>query len=173
MLKDNFILNLGGKYEKERKNFCRSYSSYSYSNYSGLLIARNSRRQANPNVGDGENEVVEEFVTKLEDGTRLNTSEQMKNSKRVEGVEISNIQVTEKDNVSLILGTATNVTDQVQNGFTMDVKIVDKQGNEIVKIGALVGKLEPGESTEFNTSATFDFANAYDFSVEKTGEYDG
>lgn len=136
----------------------------------GLLIARNSRRQQTGNNGD-ENYVEEEFVQRLEDGTRLNTSEQMKTSKRVEGVEITNIQVTEKDNVSLILGTATNVSDKVQQGFTMDVKIVDKAGNEVVTIGAIVGKLEPGESEEFNTSATFDFANAYDFSVVKTGDY--
>lgn len=137
----------------------------------GLLISRNARRQEGTQTGDNDNYVEEEFVTRLEDGTRLNTSEELHKAKRIEGVEISNLQVTEKDNMSLILGTATNVTDTTQQGFTMDVKVVDKEGNEMATIGALVGSLEPGESTEFNASGTFDFANAYDFTVVKTGDY--
>ncbi len=137
----------------------------------GLVISRNSRRQQIADGGEDENYVEEEFVQRLEDGTRLNTSEQLHTTKRIEGVEISNIQVTEKDNLTDILGTATNVTDKVQQGFTMDVKILDKEGNEITTIGGIVGKLEPGESTEFHSNATFDFANAYDFTVIKTGDY--
>ncbi len=139
----------------------------------GLLIARNSRRQqtANNDGGEDENYVEEEFVQRLEDGTRLNTSEQLHNTKRVEGVEVTNIQVTEKDNLSDVLATATNVTDQVQQGISVDIKIVDKEGKELTTIPALIKRLEPGESTELHANATFDFANAYDFTVTKTGDY--
>ena len=137
----------------------------------GLLISRNSRRQQIADGGEDENYVEEEFVTRLEDGTRLNTSEQLQTTKRVEGVEVTNIQVTEKDNLSDILATATNVTDQVQQGLIVDVKIIDKEGKELTTVRGIIGKLEPGESTEFHANATFDFANAYDYTVTKTGDY--
>ena len=124
----------------------------------------------------GENKVTEtidtpqpqeEFVNQLDDGTRLNTSDKLHETKTVDGLEITNFQLTEKDNVTLLLGTVTNTSDTKKGGYPVDVKIVDRQGNEIITIVAFIGSLEPGQSTQFNTSATFDYANAYDFSITK------
>ena len=109
----------------------------------------------------------EEFVDKLEDGTRLNNSSKLKETKKIDGIEISDFQLTEKDNVTLLLGTAKNTSGITRGGYPVDVKVLDKYGNEIVTISAFLGKLEPGESTQFSTSATFDCVNAYDFSITK------
>lgn len=108
-----------------------------------------------------------ENVELLEDGTRLNTSNKLKETKKINGMEISNFQLTEKDNVTLLLGTVTNTSSTKQGGYPVNVKIVDEQGNEIITVGAYLGELEPGESTQFNTSATFDCVNAYDFSISQ------
>lgn len=112
-------------------------------------------------------ESQEKNVKILEDGTKLNTSNKLKQTKKINGMEISNLQLTEKNNVSVLLGTVKNVTDTRQGGYRVNVKIVDEQGNEIITVGAIIGELEPGETTEFNTSASFDYANAYDFSVSE------
>lgn len=109
----------------------------------------------------------EEFVSQLDDGTRLNTSDKLHETKTIDGMEITDFQLTEKDNVTLLLGTVKNTSSTTQGGYPVDVKIVDQQGNEIITIVAYIGSLEPGESTQFNTSATFDYANAYDFSITK------
>lgn len=109
----------------------------------------------------------EKNVELLEDGTRLNTSNKLKETKKINGMEISNFQLTEKDNVTLLLGTVTNTSNTKQGGYPVNVKIIDEQGNEIITVGAYLGELEPGESTQFNTSATFDWVNAYDFSVSE------
>ena len=111
--------------------------------------------------------VKEEFVNVLEDGTRLNTSNKLKETKRINGMEISNFQLTEKDNVTLLLGTVTNTSGTKQGGYPVNVKIVDKQGNEMITIEAYLGELEAGESTQFNTSSSFDWVNAYDFTISK------
>ena len=108
-----------------------------------------------------------ENVELLEDGTRLNTSNKLKETKKINGMEISNFQLTEKDNVTLLLGTVTNTSSTKQGGYPVNVKIVDEQGNERITVGAYLGELEPGESTQFNTSATFDCVNAYDFSISQ------
>ena len=109
----------------------------------------------------------EEFVDVLEDGTRLNTSNKLHETKKFEGMEITNFQLTEKGNVTLLLGTITNKTETKQGGFPVDVKIVDKQGNELITVAAYMPPLEAGESSQLSTNATFDYANAYDFSISR------
>ena len=109
----------------------------------------------------------EEFVNVLEDGTRLNTSSKLHETKKFEGMEITNFQLTEKGDVTLLLGTITNKSQTKQGGFPVNVKVVDKQQKEIVTVGAFMPPLEPGESAQLSTNATADFANAYDFSISR------
>lgn len=133
------------------------------------IIMNNSSQEEKQEItkADKTVELQEKNVKVLEDGTKLNTSNKLKQSKKINGLEISNLQLTEKNNVSVLLGTVKNVTDTKQGGYRINVKIVDEQGNEIITVGAIIGELEPGETTEFNTSATFDYANAYDFTVSE------
>ena len=129
-----------------------------------IIVKNMSKNKA---VEENNTQSEEEFVNILEDGTRLNTSDKLHETKIIDGMEITNFQLTEKDNVTLLLGTVTNTSDTTKGDYPVDVKIIDKEGNEIITIAAYIGSLEPGESTQFNTSATFDYANAYDFSVTK------
>ena len=109
----------------------------------------------------------EEFVNILEDGTRLNTSAKLQETKQIEGLEISDLQLTEKENVTLLLGTITNTSDTTQGGYPIEIKVLDKNGNEITTVSAYIGTLEPGKTTQLNTSKTFDYANAYDINIAK------
>lgn len=121
----------------------------------------------NKDQKDEINLVNEEFVDKLEDGTRLNTSNKLQETKTFEGMEISNLQLTENNNVTLLLGTITNKSTTKQGGFPVNIKLVDKNGNEIITVVGYIEELKPGESTQLSTSATFDYANAYDFTIRK------
>lgn len=131
----------------------------------GLLIFRNGKNKDKEQPQ--ENIVKEEFVEVLGDGTRLNTSDKLSQTKTIDGLEITNFQLTEKNNVTVLLGTITNKTSVVKGDYAVDIKILDKQGNEIVTVGGYIGKLQPGQSTQLNSSATFDYANAYDFEITK------
>lgn len=135
------------------------------------IVMKNQKDKKEPEVEIKNQETTvekqEKDVELLEDGTRLNTSNKLKETKTINGMEISNFQLTEKDNVTLLLGTVTNTSSTKQGGYPVNVKIVDEQGNEIITVGAYLGELEPGESTQFNTSATFDCVNAYDFSISQ------
>lgn len=140
---------------------------------SAILLITKVKKESTENVESEKNEVAnvntvkEEFVEVLEDGTRLNTSSKLKEVKKFEGLEISNLQITEKDNVTLLLGTITNVSQTKQERHPVNIKIIDKYGNEIITISAIIGELEAGESTQLSTNATFDFANAYDFIISR------
>ncbi len=117
--------------------------------------------------GEVEDTTKEEFVEILEDGTKLNNSTKLAETKKFEGMEITNFQLTEKDNVSLLLGTITNTSDSIKGGYPITIKIIDKSENEIVTVGGFVKELQPGESTQLSISATFDYANAYDFEMNR------
>ena len=133
-----------------------------------LMIISNIKKQKNNNeTASEENVVTEEFVDVLDDGTKLNTSDKLHETKEFDGMQISNFQLTENNNVTLLLGTITNVSDSTKGGYPVNITILDKEGNEIVTVGGYIQELSAGESTQLNTSATFDYANAYDFTITK------
>ena len=58
------------------------------------------------NFTDQEGET--QFYEELEDGTKVNTSEKLKETKILNGLEIKNIQLTNKNNQSMLLAEIEN-----------------------------------------------------------------
>ena len=133
-----------------------------------ILIGNNKNRKNVNNANTSNVAIDEKNVKTLSDGTRLNNSTKMQEIKTIDGLEISNIQLTEKDNVSILLGTVTNKTNETKGDYPVNIIIYDENEKEITTIGGYIGEVNPGESTQLNSSATFDYANAYDFRIEKT-----
>lgn len=109
----------------------------------------------------------EETTQVLEDGTLLNNSDKLHETKKLEGMEITDIQLTENEEETLLIGTITNTSNTEQGGYVVSIKMIDKQGNEIKTLDAYIGKLKPEKSMQFSTSATFDSSNVYDFTMIK------
>ena len=139
-----------------------------------ITIAVNSRddRESEetpqtPAVGVTEENKVEEFVEVQEDGSKVNTSEELKKTKTIDGLEISNIRLVENNNVSQVVADVTNPTNGTLGDFPVEIIVKDKEGNEITRIGGYIDRVNAGETVQLNASATSDFANAYDFEVVK------
>ncbi len=132
-----------------------------------LVILYMIRENDKEEVKEETNQIEEEYVNKLEDGTRINTSDKLHETKTIDGLTISNFQLTEKENMTILLGTITNNTEETKGGYPVDIKIIDENGNEIITVGGYIGELEPGENMQLNSSASFDYANAYDFEITK------
>ena len=64
-----------------------------------ILIGNNKNRKNVNNANTSNAAIDEKNVKTLSDGTRLNNSTKMQEIKTIDGLEISNIQLTEKDNV--------------------------------------------------------------------------
>ena len=127
----------------------------------------NEENTQTPAIGVVEENKVEEFVEVQEDGSKVNTSEELKKTKTIEGLEISNIRLVENNNVSQVVADVKNPTSKTLGDFPIDIVVKDKAGKEITTIGAYIDKVNPGETVELNASATSDFANAYDFEIVK------
>ena len=55
---------------------------------------------------------VENYVEVLNDGTKLNKSNKLSETKKLDGMEITAIQLTNRNGVSRILATVTNKTNE-------------------------------------------------------------
>ena len=45
---------------------------------------------------------------------------------------------------------------------------IDKNLEEIGRVGGIIVPLQPGQSTQFNSGTQSDYANAYDFKIVET-----
>ena len=110
-------------------------------------------------------QIVKEHWKKIFDGTKVNTSEALKANKVVNGVEFSDIQLTQKSGETMITATVKNTGSAAVEMFAVDVTLIDDAGQDIVTVGGLVAPMEAGATASFETSMTLDYANSYDFRV--------
>ncbi len=130
-----------------------------------LLIITNNK---NKSVDQSEKEVQkEEFIDILDDGTKLNTSEQLQKMKTLEGLDIMELQLTEKDNQTVLIGTITNNLTTQLGGYLADITILDEQGSEMTTIQTYIPPLTSGQSTKLKVTIESDYANAYDVTIAK------
>lgn len=109
----------------------------------------------------------EKYVQILEDGTKLNVSKKLNETKNIDGLEIKEIQLTESGNTTQLLGTITNVSNETKPESIITITFLDEQGNEIAEMKPYIKELKAGESTFLNSSMTFDYAGAYDIRITK------
>ena len=108
-----------------------------------------------------------EFTKVEEDGTIVNTSETLKQNKENIGFTITNINFVKKGNETILTARVTNNTGTEQEGFLGQIVLLDKNGNEMGRIPAMITETQSGEAIDIETSITESYANAYDFRLEK------
>ncbi len=82
------------------------------------------------------------------------------------GLKISNIKLSENNGETVLLADVENVSgSSIEDFTTIDVRFIDKEGNELGILTGLIKPLEVNEKTELNASITTDLANAYDFEI--------
>ncbi len=116
-----------------------------------------------------QNQNVEDYIQVLEDGTKYNTSIKLKEAKKIENLEISEIQLTYANGQSTVLANVVNTSDKQSSLMKVKITFLDIQGNILTEINdVLIEALNPGASTQLNVGITQDCANAYDFTVTKS-----
>lgn len=137
----------------------------------GIVLIVSSARK---NEGEEDIESVsgdltetDENVSIAEDGTKVNVSSKIKEEKEIDGLKITDMEITEVDNVSTIVANVKNDTGEEKGEFAIEIKLIDREGNEITTVPGYIGKIRAGESMGLKASATYDFANAYDCEIIK------
>ena len=130
----------------------------------GLILWTNSRK-AKPTSGNETNTNTEEFVEVLEDGSKLNKSEKFSKTKKLDGLEIRDIQFREIGGITTLLATVENKSGKAVEKRWIKVYVLDKSGNTITTVRGIINAMNAGETTQLNMGVTADVANAYDFKV--------
>ena len=109
----------------------------------------------------------EQYTVQLDDGTKLNTSEQFNSNKKYGDLEISNIQYTTRpDGMTVLLADVTNKGTTNHELEMVKITILDQNGEAITEIRPLIDAMAPGETVQINASITADVSNAKDFTIE-------
>ena len=127
-----------------------------------------TRNKGNNNVGGTTENVEQGEFTKVEaDGTIVNTSEKLKQTKENLGFSITNINFVKRGNETILTARVTNNTGAEQGSFFGKIVLLDKSGKEIGRIPVMISETQNGEAIDIETSITESYANAYDFRLEK------
>ena len=111
-------------------------------------------------------EETSEYVQTSEDGTKQATSSKLQETKTVEDLEISNIQIKEINGVATLTASVKNNSTKTKKEFPLTIKLLDESGNAIETLGAYVGTVAAGESRGINASINMDISDVYDISIE-------
>lgn len=115
-----------------------------------------------------ENEELEEnYVQVLEDGTKQNISSKLAETRQIDGLELTQITLTEANNMTHVVGKITNTTNEKMEEQKINIVLVDKKGEVLTTLETYIKSLEPGENTTLDTSTTFDYSSAYDIKITK------
>lgn len=136
-----------------------------------IIIMVNTLRKKEPeNVGpvQGEEQGIEqeEYVQILQDGSKLNKSEELLKEKKLDELEISNIQLKETGGITTLLADVKNNTNHEIQERDVTIEVLDKQGNVITRLNGVIDTVGAGEKVQLNMSVTGDVANAYDFRIK-------
>lgn len=132
----------------------------------GCLLG--SRKNNAEDINNDQTEEIEnEFTQNLSDGTKLNTSTKLKETKIIDNIEIKNVQLTNKNEKSVFLAEVENKGSSKTEVMLINIILYDKEGREIAKIPGVIAPLNPGEKKQLNTTMQEDYTNIYDYKVEK------
>jgi len=128
------------------------------------IIINNSKNKANFDNNQMQNK--EEF-TQVVNEEKQNISSKLHEIKKIEGLEIGNINLTYAKGLSKIEADVNNTSSSVVQMMEIKVTLLDKNEKKLVSIDGLIKKLEPGQKCQINMSANGDYTNAYDFTIVK------
>ena len=122
----------------------------------------------NPNNGETSQNVQDEekYTAELSDGTKINTSEDFNKTKTYGDLEITNIQFTNKNGMTVLLADVTNKGTNTHEEEIVTIKILGENGEVLDELHPSLGRIEPGETIELNAGTSADVANAKDFTIE-------
>ena len=131
-----------------------------------LISINKNNKNPEKNISNGEENKVESYVEEIETGLKINKSTKLNEAKEVQGLKTTNIQLSTKDGMTTLLADVINNSGTKTALKTVEITLIDKEGNELTKVTGIIDSLDVGESKQLNIGMTSDYVNAYDFKVE-------
>lgn len=138
-----------------------------------IIILVNVFKKEKPLVENSNISSNEAFVQTSENGEKTNISSKIKEKKKVENLEFSDLKITMKNNETLVTGKVKNSTKDSIKGFYFKLTALNSSNESIAESEGLLDSVIPaGSSISFETTTSKDFANCYDIQIEKVKDAD-
>lgn len=128
------------------------------------VIVKNNKKE---NKGEEQNNSNTELVQTMEDGSKQAISEKLKEDKKIMGLDVKNITITEKNGTANIIASIENNTGTDIREFPIKILLLNEQQETIVKVGAYIGNIKKNETKQINASINMDIAEIYDIQLER------
>ena len=132
-----------------------------------LVVNRNKDKEQINNNNETNTLEEESYIEEIEDGVKINKSSKLNEVKEINGLLITNIQLTTKDGMTTLLADVQNNSGVKTDVKTLQITLLNKDGSELTTVTGIVNGLEIGETTQLNIAMTSDYVNAYDFRVSE------
>lgn len=108
---------------------------------------------------------LEEYVKETTSGIKINVSTALNQNKKVDGLDVTNIQLTSQNGVTTLLADVTNNTAESTSLKNVIITFLNEDGDELISVDGIIMGLEVGKSTKLNVSLSSNYVSAYDFTV--------
>ena len=132
-----------------------------------LVLNRNKDKEQINSNNETNTLKEESYIEEIEDGVKINKSSKLNEVKEINGLLITNIQLTTKDGMTTLLADVQNNSGVKTDVKTLQITLLNKDGSELTTVTGIVNGLEIGETTQLNIAMTSDYVNAYDFRVSE------
>ena len=114
-----------------------------------------------------EENIVNPYVEKQEEGQIINNSPEIKEEKKFKQIEVTNINFIYNpgNKMTTITADLKNEGTEEQQQEIVELKIIGQTGEEITTIEALIPNIKQGETKILRCSATADLSNASNFEI--------
>ena len=130
-----------------------------------ILIFKNINSNKNENVAENTN--YPSYVTEIEDGVKLNQSSKMTDERVFGNYTISNMQLTTKSGMTTLLADVKNNSSSKTGLKVVEIQLLNENGEGLITLTGIIEELEPGASSQLNTSVTSDYIQAFDYTIKE------
>ena len=127
-----------------------------------IIIAANGGKD-NDNKMQNNNE--ENYSTVLDDGTKINTSEKLKETKIYGNIQMSNMKIARQGEMTVLMADIQNIGESVLAKQRVKITLLDEAGQVITEITPDIRELQSGEVYTFCAGMTEDIVNAQNYTI--------
>lgn len=128
-----------------------------------MIIVKNNNTKKQSETNNGQNN----SLIKEENGTKQSTSDKLKETKKIDNLEVMDIQIIEVNGEATITANITNQTGGNIKEFPITIKILNEKGEMIQKVGAYVRSMKDGETTSIHAGISMNINEIYDVTFER------
>ena len=128
----------------------------------GLKITRDGLNNVIKNHGKNSGEInnLVQNYEELENGVKINTSEEVRNAEFVkDGIRLSHFNIDEIDGFSTVSASIENMTQEVIKDITIVVKMYDSNNTVLAEFSAVTSSIEPENMEMINSQIMKSCAN--------------